>query len=76
MNALLMPIWPYLMFAAAAVMAAAALRTHLRGWVKDEEGVVYHREDHPRSFLVTELLGIASVGILIYVGFGAMYGWE
>jgi hypothetical protein len=69
-------LWPYLMFAAALVMALAAARTHLRGWLKDEDGVIYHRKDHPRSFLVNELLGVASVAILIYVGFGALYGWK
>ena len=69
-------LWPYFLFGAAVVMAAAAIRTHLRGWIRDEDGVIRYRKDHPRAFLITELLGVAGVVILIYVGLGALYGWE
>jgi hypothetical protein len=40
-------LWPYFLFGAAVVMAAATIRTHLRGWIKDEDGEVFYRKDHP-----------------------------
>ena len=75
-NALLEPVWPYLLFAAAGVMAFFAVRTHRRGWFKDEDGEIQRREDHPRSFLFNELLGVVSVGLLIYLGYMALNGWK
>ena len=69
-------LWPYFLFAVAAVLALAVIRTHLRGWFRDEDGEIHHRKGHPRAFLVNELLGVACVLIVIYVGFGALYGWE
>jgi hypothetical protein len=69
-------IWPWLLFAGAGVLTLAVIRTWRRGWLKDEDGVVFHRKDHPRSFLVNDLLGVASVAIMIYVGFGALNGWK
>ena len=75
-NALLEPIWPYLLFTAAGMMAFWTIRTHRRGWFKDEDGEIQRRVDHPRSFVVNELLGVVSVGILIYLGFMALYGWR
>jgi hypothetical protein len=69
-------LWPYLLFAGAGVMALVVIRTHMRGWIRDEDGEIFYRKDHPRSFLINGLLGVASVFILIYVGFGALYEWK
>lgn len=75
-NALLEPIWPYMMFAAAGVMILYAIRTHRRGWFKDEDGEIQRREDHPRSFVFNELLAVVGIGILVYVGLMALNGWK
>ena len=57
-------------------MALVQIRTWRRGWFRDEDGVVFHRKDHPRSFVFNDLLGVASVAILVYLGLGALNGWK
>jgi hypothetical protein len=69
-------LWPYFLFACAAVMTGYTILTAIRGRVKDEDGGIHHRDAAPRAFIFTQLLQIAGIAILIYVGFGALKGWK
>lgn len=75
-NALLEPVWPYLLFAGAAVGVFLSIRTHRRGWFKDEDGVIQYRKDYPWSFAFNELLGVVGIGILLYAGYMSLNGWK
>ena len=73
---LLERIWPYLFFAGAAAMVIFMVRTALRGWIKDEDGEVHHREDGPISFMFAQGLQLASVFLLLFLGVKALNGWN
>ena len=52
------------MAARPLVVPVATRLADRRGWLKDEDGEIQRREDHPRSFLFNELLGVVSVGLV------------
>jgi hypothetical protein len=69
--------WAYALLTGAAAMAVFAVRTWSRGWIRnDEENEIVHRKDHPRSFVFLQLLQIAAVAILLFVGLHALQGWN
>jgi hypothetical protein len=69
--------WAYALLAGAAAMAVFTVLTWSRGWIRnDEEDEIVHRKDHPRSFIFLQLLQIAAVVILLFVGLRTLQGWN
>jgi hypothetical protein len=70
-------LWAYALLAGAVAMAAFTVLTWSRGWIKneDDDEIVY-RKDHPRSFAFAQLLQIAGIAILVFVGLRALDGWK
>ena len=70
-------LWAYALLTGAAAMAVFTVLTWSRGWIRnEEEGEVVQRKDHPRSFAFMQLLQIAGVAILLFVGLRALDGWK
>jgi predicted RNA-binding protein len=69
-------LWGCFILAGAAAMAGYTVLTQTRGWAKDEDGEIHQRDDRPRAFLFTQLLQVASVAVLVYVGVRALDGWK
>jgi hypothetical protein len=69
--------WAYALLTGAAAMAVFTVRTWSRGWIRnDEDDEIVYRKDHPRSFVFLQLLQLAAVAILLFVGLGALQGWN
>ena len=70
-------LWAYALLTGAAAMAVFTVVTWSRGWIRnEEEGEIVYRKDHPRSFAFMQLLQIAGVAILLFVGLRALDGWK
>jgi hypothetical protein len=65
-------LFGYAIFAGAVAMVGAMVRDARRGWVKDEDGEVFRREDGPAIFLAHHLFQLASIVVLILTGFGVL----
>jgi hypothetical protein len=71
-------IWfGYAMFAGAAAMAVAMVRDARRGWVTDEDGKVFRREDGRWNFRTHQAFQLAGLVILVLSGLGVLgyLGW-
>ena len=73
---LLEQLWAYALLAGAAAMAVYTVLSRSRGWIRNEEDEIVHRKDHPRTFAFMQLLQIAAVAILLFVGLDALHGWK
>jgi hypothetical protein len=69
-------LWGYILLAGAAAMAGFTVLTRHRRWARNEDGEIHHQKDHPRAFLFTQALQVASVALLVYLGLRALDGWK
>ena len=70
-------LWAYALLAGAVVMAAFTAMTWSRSWIKNEDDdEIVCRKYHPRGFVFSQLLQIAAVAILVFVGLRALDGWK
>ncbi|MCW4460145.1 hypothetical protein OK349_00360 [Sphingomonas sp. BT-65] len=69
-------LWAYLFFVGAFAMLVAMVRTAIRGWARDEDGVVHYRDDGPYAFMFMQALQLGSVALLVALGFMALNEWK